>query len=177
MDAFLGEIRLFPYNYVPQHWMRCDGSELQVRLYPALFAILSKTFGGDGRTTFALPDLRGRTIMGAGAGRNLTARAVGEKTGEELVPLISSNFPPHTHSVTVKNGSEGSPMNAPDNSFFLQAPRTTKLFNPAQSPGMTLAPTVVGNVGSGLPRENMQPYLAMIYCICVENGIWPERNA
>ena len=175
MDAFIGEIRLFPYKYVPQNWMRCDGSVLQVRLYPALFAILSKTFGGDGMATFALPDLMGRTVMGAGAGRNLTQRAVGEITGKEAMPLISSNFPAHTHNVTVKNGSEGSPMDAPDNSFFLQAPRTTKLFNPAQSAGMILAQTVVGSVGGGVPRANMQPYLVMTYCICVENGIWPER--
>ncbi|MEN5238227.1 MULTISPECIES: phage tail protein [Pseudomonas] len=175
MDAFFGEIRLFPFKYVPQNWIPCDGRLLQTRSYPALFALLGKTFGGDGSTTFALPDLRGRTVMGAGAGKNLTPRAVGDKTGTETVSLNSSNFPAHTHSVTVKNGTEGSPMDAPDNSFFLQAPRTTKLFNPALTTGMTLAPTVVGQVGSAKPRANMQPYLVMAYCICVENGIWPER--
>lgn len=175
MDAFFGEIRLFPFKYVPQNWLPCDGRLLQAQAYPALFALLGNTFGGTAPTTFALPDLRGRAVMGTGTGKNLKPRALGDLTGTETVTLNTSNFPAHTHSVTVKNGSEGSPMDAPDNSFFLQPPRTTKLFNPALSAGMTLAPTVVGQVGEGKPRANMQPYLAMAYCICVENGIWPEH--
>ncbi|MBT1699864.1 tail fiber protein [Fulvivirgaceae bacterium PWU4] len=99
MDAYLGEIRIFSGNYAPAGWMLCAGQTLQVSEYQALFAVIGDMYGGDGSSTFMLPDLRGRTVVGLGQGPNLTNRTIGEKDGEEAVTLDNTEIPAHAHSI------------------------------------------------------------------------------
>ncbi|MEE3633859.1 tail fiber protein [Pseudomonas sp. AL 58] len=184
MDAFIGEIRSFPYGYVPDGWLACDGTVLLIQAYAALYSLIGNKWGGDGKQTFALPDLRQRVVMGSGAGPNLTPRTWADTAGQAAVALTEAQVPPHNHSVTVKYpvlASAATDMQAtPDaNSSWLA--RATVL----SSTPLALIPAYVGasNVqlsgttlsvqGTGAPHENRQPYLALDFCICW-NGTYPS---
>jgi microcystin-dependent protein len=180
MDAFVGEIRLFPYNFVPANWFACDGSLLAINQYSTLFAILGAQYGGNGTTNFALPNLNGRVAMHRGMGPGLTMRSQGEQLGADTVLLNSSHLASHTHSIILKNGVDGSAaLDKPNNTVYLSQPRTVLLYNPVRSANnYTFAPATIEVAGNAnpvpTPRANMQPYLTLTYAICAF-GDWPER--
>ena len=165
-SPFLGEIRPFGFNFNPRGWLACQGQILSIAQNPALFALLGTQYGGNGTTTFALPDLRGRVPMGQGAGPGLTNRLMGELGGEENHTLTTGEMPAHSHTLGVS--STLATNNSPAGGF------------PAQTRGPTYSSstdsTISGNVtGGGLAHNNLQPYLVVNYCIAIQ-GIFPSRN-
>jgi microcystin-dependent protein len=174
-EPFLGEVRMFAGNFAPKGWAFCNGQVLPIAQNPALFSILGTTYGGNGQTTFALPDLRGREPMHWGAGPGLTSRTLGEASGTESVTLISSQMPTHTHELgassnqgdqfspsgtvpaVLVNSSTGQPENA-----YSGAPNTT------------MAPQSVTLSGGSQPHDNMAPFLCLSFIIALE-GIFPSR--
>ena len=170
-EGFIGEIRMFAGNYAPQGWAFCQGQLLSISQNTALFSILGTTYGGDGRVTFALPNLSGRVPVGVGQGAGLTNRQLGEMSGTETVTLTTAQMPAHSHTVNAVT-ADGN-QNLPTNSF----PANTKTLDKEYStvaPNTTMNPTMIGVSGGSQPFGVMQPSLGMNYIICV-NGIYPSR--
>ncbi|GGD17128.1 phage tail protein [Nocardioides daphniae] len=170
-DPFVGEIRSFPFNFAPTGWARCDGQLLPISQNTALFSLLGTSFGGDGRSTFALPDLQGAAAMGAGHGPGLSLHDLGETGGEESVTLLESEMPVHSHTVQVSNAEATS--RTPVAGAALATPPEGDLY--ATSGGTEqMAPESLAPSGGSLPHNNMQPYLVMQYCIALQ-GVFPQR--
>lgn len=177
MEAYVGEIRLFAGNYAPAGWAFCDGSLLSIAEYDVLFALLGTTYGGDGTTTFALPDLRGRVPVHVGPGY-----AQGEMGGAEAVTLTAANLPAHTHTVNVAANTAN--VTDPEGAV-LAAGSGISMYSTAV-PTLSMHPSAIGDsidprTGTGYgtpdpqPHDNMQPYLCLNYIICLE-GIYPPKN-
>jgi microcystin-dependent protein len=180
MDEFIAVIKLFGLNFNPRNWLYCQGGILAISSNTALFSLLGTTYGGNGQTTFALPDLRGRTAIGMGQGSGLSSRQLGEVAGTEVVTLTSNQMPLHTHLIgaTTAAGSTAVPTNA----ILAAGPKTgsgpnaTSLNTYANgTPNTTLGTNSVGVAGGSQPFSIMQPSLVLNYCICVY-GIFPSRN-
>jgi len=173
IEPFVGEIMMFAGNFPPKGWAFCDGQLLSIAQNTALFSLIGTYYGGNGVVTFALPDLRSRVPMHAGGsgGPGLTQRFLGEQGGTESVTLLAAQMPMHTHSLQVDtaNGTTSSPNAA----LLARDPAGT----PAYGVNTTgaLAATAIASAGGNQPHENMQPFLAINYCIALE-GIYPPRN-
>jgi len=169
-EPFLGEIRLFPYNFAPRGWAFCNGQLLSISQNIALFSLLGTTYGGNGQTTFGLPDLRGRFAMSSGQGPGLSVRDLGEIDGTETVALTAAQMPAHTHAL---NGSTATATTTVPTGNLHAAPARPQYV----APGTTtpLAAQSVGSAGSSQAHENMPPYLVLNYCISLE-GIYPSRS-
>ncbi len=180
MEGYIGEIRLFAGNFAPRSWAFCAGQLLSVSANSALFSILGCTYGGDCRTTFALPDLRGRVPIGPGAGPGLPDYREGQKTGSTTVTLTVLNIPPHNHSMNSSNavGTLNSPQNAFPAAGTLagnppnQVPVNTQYMATSNT---TMNALACGNAGGNQSHTNMQPVLALNYVICMF-GIYPSRS-
>jgi microcystin-dependent protein len=170
-SPFVGEIELVGFNFAPQGWAFCDGSILPISQNQALFSLLGTTYGGDGQTTFALPDLRGRRIIGYGSGPGLSPYNIGDKGGVETVTLTVSQIPAHTHAPNA-NTSPGTALTPSGN--FWGSQNATALYSNSPSP-VNMAAGLIGNAGGGQPHDNMQPYLVMNYIISLF-GIFPSQN-
>lgn len=188
-EAFIGEIRPFAISFAPDGWAECDGSLLPIQYYQALFAVIGITYGGDGRTTFGLPDLRGRVPVGYGQGQGLTQYDIGDEAGVEGVALTTMQMPSHQHTLNMEaQGYAKSP------SAFKAQPTANTSFparyidatNPASTlsylsfaPSGNLTPmnttSSIGAAGAGKAHENRQPFLVMRYCICTTAGYFPVR--
>lgn len=173
---YLSEIRVFPWNWAPKGWALCNGALLPIAQNTALFALLGTSFGGNGQTTFALPDLRSRVANHWGQGPGLSPYTIGQQGGVETVTLLASQLPVHTHLWTASSG-DGT-QNPPLNGYLGKVNRTgIGYLNAFAAPGGTTV--VLGNVptsaGGGLPHTNIQPVLAMNFCIAT-TGVFPSRN-
>lgn len=171
-DPFLAEIRIFPFGFAPRGWAWCDGQLLPLSQNTALFALLGTTYGGDGRSTFALPNLQGRAPMHPGQGPGLSSHALGESGGSGTVTLLESEIPAHSHAL---RGS------IDDADLTIPAPART-LAKSAGQPLYTnatqlapLAPGALAPVGGDQPHNNLQPYLTLYFCIALQ-GIFPPRG-
>ncbi|GAA1980103.1 phage tail protein [Microbacterium pumilum] len=169
MDPFIGEIRCFGFTFAPQGWALCNGQLQSIQQNTALFSLLGTTYGGDGVTTFALPDLRGRVPLAFGQGPGLANYAQGELAGTETVTLTAATLPPHSHTVaasssaTTKNPSDALPaLTAGGSSYGTTA-------------DLAMSAAMIGGGGSGQPHANMQPYLVLNWCIAL-TGIYPSRS-
>jgi microcystin-dependent protein len=179
-DAYLGEIRVFAGNYAPVGWLLCDGSTLQVSQYQALYALIGNTYGGTASSTFALPDLRGRLIVGQGSGTNLTPRVIGQTGGTETVALTQAQMPAHTHSFTVSTVTNPASINTPSNGTYLgsinsSVPGTPVGYVSASSSGVTVSAlnnATVSSIGNSASHNNLMPFIAINYIICI-NGLYP----
>lgn len=175
MDPFIGEVRLFAGSYAPVDWLVCDGSTLRVSEQQALFAVIGYTYGGDGRTTFALPDLRGRLPVSAGQAPGLSAYQIGMAVGAGKVALTSVTFPSHSHGVngTAGDGTSTSPANA----LYANAMNSNAVaYASPQASGAVLRdldPLVLSQTGSNQAHANVMPTFGMIYIICTR-GIFPQ---
>ncbi|NJX16095.1 phage tail protein [Tamlana crocina] len=163
---------MFAGNFAPRSWALCDGQLLAISQYQALFSILGTTYGGDGRTTFALPDLRGRVAIHPGSGPGLSTYRQGSKGGTETNTLTVSQMPPHSHTVNavVEDGNQSVPTG--------NLPAGTKALDKEYSDAAantTMNSTMIGNSGGGQPVNNIQPYGTVNYIICLQ-GIFPSRN-
>jgi microcystin-dependent protein len=180
-DPFYAEIRIFGFNFAPVNWALCNGQLLNIRQNTALFTLLGTNYGGDGITTFGLPNLQGACTIGEGNGPGLTPRAVGEQSGSEAVTLVSSETPSHTHAI-VANGFPGTTPNAIGSVLAQISSGGTKLATisgtaySTHAPNVTMAPVGTTVSGGGTGHNNMAPYLVMNFCICIL-GIFPARQA
>lgn len=172
MEPFIGEIRMFSGTYAPQGWAFCDGSILSIASNSALFSILSTTYGGNGVTTFALPDLRGRLPMHPGAGPGLSPRTLGQSSGSESVTLLATQMPAHTHLVGCHSSADQS---APANSIpAAEATGAAPVYSSLQPDG-TMSPGMIAAAGGSQPHDNMPPFLCVNFIIALV-GIYPPRS-
>jgi len=175
-NATIGEVTMFAGNFAPRGWALCDGQLLPISQYQSLFSILGTTYGGDGRTTFALPDLRGRTPIHVGRGPGLSDYRLGQKGGVETVTLTTNQIPAHQHAADFKlntANAAGDTKNAQDNAFGAKEIYTTSAPATAMNAGTITGN--IGNTGGGQAHENRPPYLGINYIIALQ-GTYPSRN-
>jgi microcystin-dependent protein len=170
-DPFLGEVICGGWNFCPVGWAECNGQLMSIAQNSALFTLLGTTYGGDGQTTFGLPNLQSRTVIGDGQGPGLTNRTQGETGGAETVTITSNTMPTHTHSLTAHDGAEKSA--SPTGKIMGASPATAKAYS-SQATNVQLRPNAMSIVGGSQPHPNLQPYLAVKCCIAV-NGIFPSQ--
>jgi microcystin-dependent protein len=174
MDPFVGEIRIVGFNFPPTGWAYCNGQLLPISQNTALFSLLGTFYGGDGKSTFALPNLQGMAAMHQGQGQGLSQRFIGEQGGSQFVTLLESEMPVHTHAprASGSNSTTGIPSadaslaRAVGGNAYKAAPNT---------PTATMAFQQLGVSGGSLPHNNMMPYLALNYVIALQ-GVYPARN-
>lgn len=169
-EAYIGNVRIFSFSFAPKGWAMCNGQLLQINQNQALFALLGTNYGGDGRTTFALPDLRGRAPLHFGNGPGLSTYMQGESTGAETVTLGVTQLPEHAHTLKVSANAASTP--APGGNVL--ATPATKMFATASNT-VAMNSAAIASAGSSQPHENRQPYLTLNFCIAL-NGIFPSRN-
>jgi microcystin-dependent protein len=181
IDPYLATVTVFAGNFAPLNWAFCNGGLMSIAQYTALFALIGTTYGGDGQTTFALPDLRGRYAIHQGQGPGLPAYFLGEMSGTENTTLLSINLPAHNHVLTSVTGTPGvsandGTTNTPAGNVPAAGAAGRYTTNTGDaSLGVTTAMTSTVPAGGSQPVSNLSPYLAMNYIICVE-GIFPSRN-
>lgn len=198
MDAYYGEIRAFPYSYIPQGWLACNGQTLQVIQYQVLYSLIGNVYGGTAGQTFKLPNLQAMAPIGLGSGPGLTPRAMGQTYGAATVTLSSiSQLPPHDHGVNIQIPVQANlttntlgtpvagsswlarPIQVTSNTTSNAVVAYTK--NTGQTPNVTLHANTIGVTGgiagggTVAPHENRQPALALVFCIC-NDGIYPDFN-
>jgi len=176
MDPFIGQIEAFGFNFAPRGWAQCNGQLISISQNPALFSLLGTTYGGDGRTTFGLPDLRGRVAINQGQGPGLSTYVMGQVSGSEGVTLQLPQMPSHNHVATFRGNGEDASSGEPGNKTLGLASTNIYNANPPES-GQTLnaGSIQVGVAGGNMPHNNMQPYLVVNYCIALV-GIFPPRS-
>lgn len=172
---FLGEIRLLPYTFAPQGWADCDGRLLSISDNDALFVLLGTTYGGDGQSTFAVPDLRGRVPVHQGSGAGLTMRVLGELGGSEEVTLLAAQMPAHSHSFNATSGSANASTPAANNELGSVVSDTLYTDDVIGLTGIPTAPTMLTPQGGNQPHTNVMPTLVVRFCIATA-GIFPSRN-
>ncbi len=187
-EPFLGQITLMPYNFAPYQWMMCQGQLLPIRQFTALFSLLGTTYGGNGTTTFALPDLRARVPMGSGTSTTGTTYSLGEFDGTPAVTLTTQTIPPHSHSFNASTQKASSvpalaagtlgESNAPGVPPHPASPAQNFAATGTGTPGTVtaLAPAALTPFGGGnQPHNNVQPILALNWCIAMA-GVFPSRQ-
>lgn len=182
MDPFVGEIRAFGFDFPPMDWAQCNGQLMVIAQNTRLFSLIGTTFGGDGITTFGLPDFTGRAPVGAGSGPGLTSRKLGEPFGTATESLTLAQIPRHDHGVFGSNvlaagvpSMVATPAANVRLSRALTLPATgTPVYSSVDAVDTELAPATIGNAGGSQPHENLQPYLGLNYCIALK-GIWPQH--
>ena len=181
-DQFLGEIRAVSFGFAPKGWFDCNGQLLPVQQYTALFALLGTSYGGNGSTTFALPNLNGQALVNAGAGPSLTTYSVGQQAGTTTVTLLEQEMPTHTHQLAAAIDAAGGvnshtvPVAGDQLTRYSSATGIALAWNtPPLDNAVALAPQMVQPAGGNSGHYNMQPYLTLRYIIAVD-GIFPARN-
>ena len=167
-EPFLGQISIFGFNFNPRGWAFCNGQILPIAQNTALFALLGITYGGNGQTTFALPNLQSRVPVHFGQGPGLSSYDLGQQAGNETVTLNQGEMPMHSHLASANNAAATAsrPAGAVPSGGGAYA---------ASGDGTTMNPAFIGNTGGSQPHDNVQPYLALNFCIALE-GIFPSRD-
>lgn len=168
-EPYLAEIRIFGFNFAPRGWALCDGQILPINQYQSLYSLLGTTYGGDGRTSFALPDLRGRVPVHEGQGASLSNRGLGEKSGEEAVYLVTQQLPSHSH--TLQATSDSAVSRSPSGNALASAEDDVY----SRHGDLVSQSASITNAGGGQGHENMQPYLVVNFCIALQ-GVFPPRD-
>jgi microcystin-dependent protein len=171
-DQFVAEIRIFPFNFPPTGWAFCDGQLMPISQNTALFSLLGTTYGGDGKSTFALPDMQGNAPMQPGQGQGLSLRDLGEMSGVESITLLQTEIPLHTHSMMAV--SQPGDLADPATRSIARASSGNPFQSITNSNVVQLAFQAIAPAGGGLPHNNMQPYLTLSFCIALQ-GIFPQR--
>ena len=174
-EPFIAEIRIFAGNFAPRSWAFCDGQLLPVAQNTALFSLIGTTYGGDGRTTTALPNLKGRTPMHPGRGPGLTSRRLGQRGGAETITLSEAQIPSHTHTLRASNDDieeEGGDKTA--TSGYTARMQANQSIYSGNTNLVDMAPTSMANNGGNQAHNNMQPYLTLNFIIALQ-GLYPSR--
>jgi microcystin-dependent protein len=172
-EPFIGQIQMFGFNFAPRGWAFCDGQLLPISQNTALFSLLGTTYGGDGRTTFALPDLRGRVPIHEGQGAGLSDYRLGQRAGAETTTLSIANLPAHNHAASAA-GPAGNANDAIGNIWADDAGVSSATYSSGAASG-TMRADAIGNTGGGQAFDNRQPYLTVNFCIALV-GLFPSRN-
>jgi microcystin-dependent protein len=173
-DPFVAEIRIFPFNFAPKGWAWCDGQLLPLSQNTALFSLLGTTYGGNGKSNFALPDLQGRAPMHPGQGPGLSLHDLGETGGSETVSLLESEIPSHSHSAVAQASTAN--LNDPAGAVVARAFGGGNLYKTAAgAPLATMAGDSLAPAGGDQPHNNMMPYLTFYFCIALQ-GVFPPRT-
>ncbi len=173
-DPFVAEIRIFPFNFAPRGWAFCDGQLLPLSQNTALFSLLGTTYGGNGQSNFALPNLQGSAPMHPGQGPGLSLHDLGETGGSDTVTLLSTEIPSHTHTMRANNSDGLLPIPTSNVSSAPGADRDLFLYK-AGPPNQIMKPDASGITGSSLPHNNLMPYLTLNFCIALQ-GVFPPRT-
>lgn len=171
-DPFLAEIRIFPFNFAPRGWAWCDGQLIPISQNTALFSLLGTTYGGDGKTNFALPNLRGRAPMHPGQGPGLSRHDLGETAGTETVTLVESEIPAHNHALVASSDPADVQSPAADRCLARSNPGFAYA---AGSPNTPMAPQALAPAGGDQPHNNLSPYLTLYFNIALQ-GVFPPRT-
>lgn len=171
MDPFVAEIRIFPFNFAPRGWAFCNGQLMPLSQNTALFSLLGTTYGGNGQSNFALPNMQGNAPMHPGQGPGLSLRDLGETGGSQTVTLLTTEMPNHSHGV-VGATIDIADSNVPTNNNIGKA--STKVFNTTGTQ-VQMSANTIGVVGSSFPHNNMMPYLTLNFCIALQ-GVYPPRT-
>jgi microcystin-dependent protein len=171
-DQFVAEIRIFPFNFPPTGWAFCAGQLMPISQNTALFALLGTFYGGDGKSTFALPDLQGNAPMQTGQGSGLTERFLGEQSGVETITLLVSEIPFHTHGLLAS--AEPGDNKLPTSNMVLGQSTEGLAYTSGNQPLTQMAFQGLPPAGGSLPHNNMQPYLTLNFCIALQ-GVFPVR--
>jgi microcystin-dependent protein len=173
MDPFVAEIRIFPFNFAPKGWAFCDGQLLPLSQNTALFSLLGTTYGGDGKSNFALPNMQGNVPMHPGQGPGLSLHDLGETGGSETVTLLESEIPSHSHSLNAA---------APPGVVFAGDPTTAiarssggAIYQTSNAGLVQMNPSAIAPAGGDQPHNNMMPYLTLNFCIALQ-GVFPPRT-
>jgi len=174
-DQFVAEIRIFPFNFAPKGWAFCDGQLLPISQNTALFSLLGTTYGGDGKSTFGLPDLQGCAPMQQGQGPGLSQRFLGETGGEQNVTLLQTEMPAHTH--TAQGSSTVAGQLTPVGNAWASGQKGFGSFYVQSAPATNVQMSPLGTSinGGSLPHNNMMPFLTLNFCIALQ-GIFPARS-
>ena len=173
MDPFVAEIRIFPFNFAPRGWAWCDGQLLPLSQNTALFSLLGTTYGGDGKSNFALPDLQGRAAMHPGQGPGLSLHDLGETGGSETVSLLQSEMPAHPHQLRGNSNVGDNP--APGANSFARPASTQVYQSTTNSNLVAMAPEMLPPAGGDQPHNNLMPYLTFYFNIALQ-GVFPPRT-
>lgn len=173
-EPFIAEIRIFAGNFAPRGWAFCDGQLLPIAQNTSLFSLIGTTYGGDGRTTTALPDLQGRAPMHPGRGPGLTSRKLGEKLGTETVTLSEAQIPSHNH--TARAAETRAQVETPTNNSAFSRSRGGEAWHTATSSDLVdMASATLSTTGGGQAHANLQPFLALDFIIALQ-GLYPSRS-
>jgi microcystin-dependent protein len=171
-DPFVAEIRIFPFNFAPKGWAFCAGQLLPISQNTALFSLLGTTYGGDGKSTFALPDMQGNAAMHPGQGPGLSLHDLGEMSGSETVTLLESEIPSHPHSLMAS--AVAGTQSLPTSNSITRVSGATPYLPPAGAPLVSFSGQAVTPTGGDQPHNNMQPFLTLNFCIALQ-GVFPAR--
>jgi microcystin-dependent protein len=171
-DPFVAEIRIFPFNFAPTGWAWCNGQILPISQNTALFSLLGTTYGGDGKSTFALPNLQGRVPLHPGQGPGLSDRELGEMNGASTVTLLNSEIPVHTHGMRAEASDPADVKIVNPNASF-GVSQEAQIYQ--TTPDVQLAPEALTPAGGDLPHNNLQPYLTLYFNIALQ-GVFPPRT-
>ena len=174
-EPFIAEIRIFAGNFAPRGWAFCDGQLLPISQNTALFSLIGTTYGGDGRTTTALPNLEGRAPMHPGRGPGLTSRRLGERGGVETVTLTEAQMPNHNHSLRANTVGRGGGSRSPGNNSFANVQGGFAYVTGSDSNLVDLSELTLPNTGGSQAHNNMQPFLTMNFIIALV-GLYPSRS-
>ena len=173
-DPFVAEIRIFPFNFAPKGWAWCDGQLLPLSQNTALFSLLGTTYGGNGKSNFALPDLQGRAPMHPGQGPGLSLHDLGETGGSETVTLLESEIPVHTH--TLRGNFNTADVNDPSSARSLARSNPGELYQSVTNANLiSMSPQALAPAGGDQPHNNQMPYLTFYFCIALQ-GVFPPRT-
>ena len=172
MDPFVAEIRIFGFNFAPKGWAKCDGQILPLSQNTALFSLLGTTYGGDGKSNFALPDLQGSVPMAPGQGPGLSLHDLGETGGSETVSLLESEIPSHNHALRAVN--DVGDVNTPGGMSMARSAGAA-VYNPGPTPLALRSGSAITPAGGDQPHNNLQPYLTLLFCIALQ-GVYPPRT-
>ena len=172
-DPFVAEIRIFPFNFAPKGWAFCDGQLLPISQNTALFSLLGTMYGGDGKSTFALPDMQGNAAMMWGQGPGLSVYDEGQTGGSQTVTLLVSEIPLHTH--TMQAFATPADLKEPQAGAVLTRTQNGALYNTTISNIVQMAPQALTPAGGSLPHNNMMPSLTLNFCIALQ-GVFPPRG-
>ncbi|MFD0894871.1 phage tail protein [Luteolibacter ambystomatis] len=173
-DPFVAEIRIFPFNFAPKGWAFCNGQLMPISQNTALFSLLGTTYGGDGKSTFALPDVQGNVPMHPGQGPGLSLHDLGEMSGSQYVTLLTSEIPLHTHTLMCLAAPADTA--SPASGSFARVVGASPYIQPAAMGNLsTMAPQALAPAGGSLPHNNMMPYLTLNFCIALQ-GVFPPRG-
>lgn len=179
-DQYVGEIRIFPFNYAPVGWAQCQGQILPVSQYTALFSLIGTYYGGNGSSNFGLPNFQGAVAVNQGQGPGLSSYVLGQAGGTTNVTLLSAEMPLHNHPLTADD--EVATAGDPTGAYYMKGHYKVGTGTPGAvaafttlAPNVTMSSSMVGLVGGNLPHNNMMPYLALNFCIALQ-GIFPPRS-